>query len=179
MNTDEKAAGSEPVVVVSPRPHHKTWSEISKPLPVGTKLYMRPDPRVAELEAEVAMYKLANANMQEVLTGHIEQNAALLVAIGIKQKVLDWAFDYDGDVFGVNHNAATDALTSVPSTELLEERDRIRDAKLIRVAVGGFHGELADHMNALARKRESGQWQLELGDGDECKTAPSTCQRAY
>lgn len=60
----EKAAGSEPVVVVSPKPHHKTWSEIDKLLRVGTKLYMRPDQRVAELEAEIK--RLQEVVMQTV-----------------------------------------------------------------------------------------------------------------
>ena len=111
---------------------------------VNSELYPRPDPRVAELEAKLQqMNSLCEfnertmsdiANKYEALEA---QNSALLVAIEAKQKALNWAFDYDGDVFGINHNDATDALAFSPSAELLEKRDRKRDAKLLRyIALG-------------------------------------------
>lgn len=110
---------------------------------------MNKDPRVAELEAQITRLTELNSQLCAKSNSYViynarleEQNAALLVAI--------------------------EALALSPSAELLEARDRVRDAKLLR-AVDRYLLDIGDScsddpLNELAKARESGEWQPELGD---------------
>ena len=109
---------------------------------------MNKDPRVAELEA---------------------QNTALLVAIEAKDAALEKiACIGNGDSHGnsIGNCMAIEALALSPSAELLEARDRKRDAKLLRefgnkVTLFSSGEQM---LEILAKDRESGRWELELGD---------------
>ena len=61
---------------------------------------------------------------------------------------------------------AIEALALAPSTELLEQRDRKRDAKLLTVVIEFLNDDF-EAMKAiewLTHVRESGKWIPELGD---------------
>lgn len=155
---------------------------------VNSELYPRPDPRVAELEADrddcLALAKLNMAKFLELE----QQIAALLVAIKAKDAALNlWKVASDNaEESELDDMAcycitmplfcdayeATEALALSPSTELLEARDRVRDAKLIRQVnlVINKKGYFTDYiypeqLKQVAADRESGEWQPLL-DGD-------------
>lgn len=218
----EKATGGDPVA------WHYTvngaWNCYDKQIPPDdaydagslVPLYTRPDPRVAELEAQLSEANKAmefnfeqyqdvgrllneecekterleaqNAELQEQLDLQTpkealkqlqQENAALLVAIEAIPK------DAIGKILTeVMNNAVSNGANSIsmpdeyvevaawlcnesPSAELLEARDRVRDAKLIRlIAVKEFSTiSIANiALSYLAADRESGEWQPELGD---------------
>lgn len=99
------------------------------------------------------------------------ENAALLVAIEAKDAALEKiACVGNGNSHGnsIGNCMAIEALALAPSTELLEQRDRKRDAKLLRLIADYWrNNQLAypnAHINVLADNRESGEWIPELGD---------------
>lgn len=146
--------------------------------------------KIAELEAKLQqMNSLCEFNertMSDVASKYeaLEaQNAALLVAIEAKDAALNlWkvasgnAEESELDDMACycitmplfcDAYDATEALALSPSTELLEARDRVRDAKLLR-AVDRYLLDIGDScsddpLNELAKARESGEWQPELG----------------
>lgn len=149
------------------------------------------DIKIAELEAKLQqMNSLCEFNertMSDVASKYeaLEaQIAALLVAIEAKDAALNlWkvasgnAEESELDDMACycitmplfcDAYDATEALALSPSTELLEARDRVRDAKLLR-AVDRYLLDIGDScsddpLNELAKARESGEWQLGLGD---------------
>lgn len=57
-----------------------------------------------------------------------------------------------------------DCIAISPSAELLEARDRKRDAKLLRVVKTYIDVRAKEQVEAWANERESGEWKPELGD---------------
>ena len=110
-----------------------------------------------------------------------QENAALLVALETKDAALMYVreqclFADDEGGIGVTQEPQIDslafdsickALTLPPSTELLEARDRKRDAKLIELLSDGsaMSPTSRSWMLRQAVERESGEWQPLL-DGD-------------
>lgn len=112
-----------------------------------------------------------------------KENAALLVAIEAKDAalakllptLLNWMYQEEAS-YGKNFSGSrTDkarelvaktrkGLALSPSTELLEARDRKRDAKLLRLFAKDFSSNIQEHANMSAIFRESGEWTPELGD---------------
>ena len=152
------------------------------------------DIKIAELEAKLqqvnSLCELNEQTMSDIASKYEAldaQNAALLVAIEAKQKALkmvEWE-EYDDPDWGMQvfcpscrmekkHGhyecRLAEALTISPSTELLEARDRVRDAKLLRVVLNKADwspNQLVyanGYIEDLAKQRESGEWQLELGE---------------
>ena len=100
-----------------------------------------------------------------------QENAALLVAMVAKDATLEKiACVGNGNSHGnsIGNCMAIEALALAPSTELLEQRDRKRDAKLLRLIADYWrNNQLAypnAHINVLADNRESGEWTPELGE---------------
>ena len=98
-----------------------------------------------------------------------KENAALLVAIEAKDAALEKiACVGNGNSHGnsVGNCMAIEALAILPSTELLEVRDRKRDAKLLRACVDSecCPKDFKNIMQAIANQRESGEWLPELGE---------------
>ena len=115
------------------------------------------------------------------------ENATLLVAIEAKDVAAKLVVETHNEILpimnaymgslGTTHewkktciasDALREALALPPSTELLEARDRVRDAKLLR-AVDRYLLDIGDScsddpLNELAKARESGEWKPELGD---------------
>ena len=135
----------------------------------GDKLYPRPDPRVSELEAQNARLTELNSQLCSKSNSYViynarleEQNAALLVAIEAKDAAIEVGLRWVPDDFIAAGLVQAKAIP--PSTELLEERDRKRDAKLLRAAeeASDDDGFPVDFWR-LADARESGEWNPELG----------------
>ena len=184
----EKAAGSEPVALPSLPGgivSHAQLGELFDRLQMQTYAVKyagiyHPDPRVAELEAEIVAQKaewnkaydigmLAKHKLAELE----QQNAALLVAIEATDAALDslvswvddWAETSDTDFTRIETQVnAARALS--PSSELLEARDRKRDAKLLRAAGEWFKADtfIGGCMSRLAIERESGEWKPAIGE---------------
>jgi len=113
----------------------------------------------ALLEEDSEVHRLKDATI--VKQG--DEIAALLVAIEAKDAALEdrvfnrHGWDKHGDV------AAIQAIS--PSAELLEARDRKRDAKLLRLADEQVDtDDYPMDIWRLADLRESGEWLPELGD---------------
>jgi len=144
--------------------------------------------RMAELEVQLEMQiailqeQLDLQTPKEALKQLQQENAALLVAIEAKNDLLR-RIEYVEPSHLVGHVIGAVALC--PSTELLEARDRVWDAKLLRDVATTFHcramagtkneipltefqlnGSLYAEfeLDEFARKRKSGEWQPELGD---------------
>lgn len=125
--------------------------------------------RMAELEVQLEMQiailqeQLDLQTPKEALKQLQQENAALLVTIEAKNDLLR-RIEYVEPSHLVGRVIGAVALC--PSTELLEARDRVRDAKLLRAACdewlipSGYNGEI----RALAKRRESGEWKPKLGD---------------
>ena len=98
-----------------------------------------------------------------------KENAALLVALVAKDATLEKiACVGNGNSHGnsIGNCMAIEALAILPSTELLEARDRKRDAKLIGLLSDGsaMSPTSRSWMLRQAVDRESGEWVPELGD---------------
>jgi len=96
-----------------------------------------------------------------------KENAALLVAMVAKDATLEKiACVGNGNSHGnsIGNCMAIEALAILPSPELLEARDRKRDAKLLRLFAKDFSSNIQEHANMSAIFRESGEWTPELGD---------------
>ena len=139
---------------------------------VNSELYPRPDPRVAELEAQnsallVAIEaKDAALNLWKVASGNAEESELDdMACYCITMPLFCDAYE------------ATEALALSPSHELLEARDRVRDAKLLRVIEQRIQPQDSyqddyfkakahsyNIVNELIKQRESGEWKPELGD---------------
>ena len=146
----------------------------------GTKLYPRPDPRVSELEAKLQqMNSLCEFNertMSDIASKYeaLEaQIAALLVAIEAKDAALDslvsWVDDWaeTSDTDFPRLEAQVNAARAIhPTTELLEARDRKRDAKLLELVSSNPGLRFAEQraLLLLAADRKFGDWKPELGD---------------
>ncbi|HNV19903.1 MAG TPA: hypothetical protein PKV77_06440 [Bacteroidales bacterium] len=98
-----------------------------------------------------------------------KENAALLVAMVAKDATLEKiACVGNGNSHGnsIGNCMAIEALAILPSPELLEARDRKRDAKLLRACVDSecCPKDFKNIMQAIANQRESGEWLPELGE---------------
>ena len=129
--------------------------------------------RIAELETQL---KTALGVIDKIDDTYEEKIAALLVAIEAKGAAIDslvswvddWAETSDTDFPRLEAQVNAARVLS-PSAELLEARDRNRDAKLLRhlklhLYDATFHHRIAKciDLKELASKRESGEWQPEL-----------------
>ena len=103
-------------------------------------------------------YEIEQQNSQ--LSELKRQNTALLVAMEAKNVALNQVL-YSGNPYA---GSIEEALTLSPSAELLEARDRRRDAKLIRAAREFFYERKVVTFENIANLRESGSWIPELGD---------------
>jgi len=135
---------------------------------------------IARLEAAESKQILSASarhfkQMEERLEAAEKENAVLLAAIEAKDVALKASDELlrdlpeSGDFYGLSVTENnTEALALAPSAELLEQRDRKRDAKLLRhVAKYWRNNQLAypmRHIETLANDRESGEWIPELGD---------------
>ena len=102
-----------------------------------------------------------------------KENAALLVAIESKDVALNFA---NNEIFATPNRyleaaryfqirqALCDGIKTTPSPELLEARDRKRDAKLLAYIAKDFFDETDEQLLAITHMRESGEWIPELGD---------------
>ena len=96
-----------------------------------------------------------------------KENAALLVAMVGKDATLekiDCVGNGNSHGNSIGNCMAIEALAILPSPELLEARDRKRDAKLLRLFAKDFSSNIQEHANMSAIFRESGEWTPELGD---------------
>jgi len=140
--------------------------------------------RIAELEAllndekEIVSALMFDRNALET------QNAALLVAIAKQQAILQRISYVEPAVLAKRIN---DAVADAPPADALaehdratiqtfieksgkwltneatrEERDRVRDAALLRAAVKGNDHRQAKYIRKLAAARESGEWKPAL-----------------
>ena len=119
-------------------------------------------------ELELLMAHKAFDLMEKDCDSLRQQNIELLAVIEQKSTELKDIRDYLGPLDRNNFSPVTkafdianEALALSPSSEALEARDRVRDAKLLRSlepsipSVGGV-------LELLARGRESGEWKPEL-----------------
>lgn len=116
-----------------------------------------------ELNAGYAFTKAQIAELESLR----KENAALLVAMVAKDATLEKiACVGNGNSHGnsIGNCMAIEALAILPSPELLEARDRKRDAKLLRRFAKDFSSNIQEHANMSAIFRESGEWTPELGD---------------
>ena len=104
---------------------------------------------------------------------HDDQVAALLVAIEAKDAALDslvsWVDDWaeTSDTDFPRLEAQVNAARAIhPTTELLEARDRKRDAKLLRAIAnsGALSTDGVKYVFQQANSRADGSWNPELGD---------------
>lgn len=106
------------------------------------------DAKIESLRQQLDGWIAANSpngwidNLRLQLASQGEALAAALAAIKVKDEAINWAFDYDGDVFGINHNDATDALAIKPDDSALKawlgEPVFIRRDQLLKVRVAPF-----------------------------------------
>jgi hypothetical protein len=135
-----------------------------------------------ELEVQIAIQKSIIAVDADVKNRWQEENDALLVAIEVKNAALSeleeaarcvQAGEWDRNSINPERIKAKEALALSPSAELLEARDRKRDAALLRIVLAKADwspNQLVyanGYIDDLANQRESGEWVPELGDGDE------------
>lgn len=132
------------------------------------------------LEAELESLRQENATLHEryrvARAAHITQQnvleaetMALLMVIEAKDAMLEKiACVGNGNSHGnsIGNCMAIDALAILPSTELLEARDRKRDAKLLRLVAnsGALSSYGIKYVFHKVKLRESGEWIPELGD---------------
>jgi len=150
------------------------WIQSTKELPCKEPLqylYTSP-PATSELEAQIQFLRMALADTEALELGTAErctkleaQNTALLITIKEKDNALS-EIKLKSISLADAQVTALEALALSPSAELLEARDRKRDAKLFKAACdewvipSSYNREIL----ALATKRESGEWIPELGD---------------
>lgn len=89
------------------------------------------------------------------------QNLALMAACEAKDAALAY---YTNRMVTPMYRVAEQALAIQPSADLLAERDRKRDAKLLQLAANFLDHTATDHRE-LAAARLDGSWVPELGDG--------------
>jgi len=123
-------------------------------------------------ELETANTKLK----QDLLTSYGEseelsgQNTTLLVAIEALKESLHYERDLYLEAGSELRESSFEALFLSPSAELLEARDRKRDAALLRVVLANADwspNQLVyanGYIDDLANQRESGEWIPELGE---------------
>lgn len=193
----EKTTGSEPFCYLI---DDEGYEQSHKEYPGAFPVFLRPDPRVAELEAEVERLKSQIAIHQRGLQQSEKTLLAKIAELEAqseerRQTILDLCergMDFKDRVKELEaHNAALlmaiqkkdtamnrvltngpgawvpielcNAITLSPSAELLEARDRKRDAKLIHQINGSIYSlDTNNILFDLAKRRESGEWKPEL-----------------
>lgn len=116
--------------------------------------------KYVELEAQYAALKLELKQVDRLrelqFEAHQKKITELLVAIEAITRDID---EGDGTV-GIK---GARALNSAKHSELLEDRDRVRDIKLLQALAKMFnYTGLASQFTNLAVKRESSEWKPEL-----------------
>ena len=109
--------------------------------------------------------------MEKRLEALRKKNAALLMAIKAKQSAMEAAWKDGYCLFGTEgftkaQKQFSTAMNPQPSAELLEQRDRNRDAKLLREAAMACDSidDGVVSLHDVAASRESGEWIPELGE---------------